>query len=390
MECSWAELFEESASGMLYRKDRFLFMSVLVKEVAVILGDEPVLPPGCLFELFYVFGNEIVGGQFVFVVYVAVVGFAPPFLADVVGKVHYPDNRVNPVREEEMVILRLEVNFKGIRIVPVVELDEQEHCFNETALVLAGCRVGKGQIFGNAPGIIAEIDETVHRIAVGDDMTVASKFFRVVACMPPDLGTGETVPPYRVLSSGFAYHVSVVFVQCSSEHSGTGIFGDQIAYSLMLLRDNEACAFPCMGVTAQETQSSAGVEQNPFVCGGIAVQVFQRTVLGPPQGHGGFRSGENLGLVRTGVRPGESVALNFTISLEMIGNDAYDLVVRHVSVLQDSCETCNRKRNREKSATSWTDGIGERDLPCVFCFPLFIEDIVRKMSPRRISLDGRI
>lgn len=56
MECSWAELFEESASGMLYRKDRFLFMSVLVKEVAVILGDEPVLPPGCLFELFYVFG----------------------------------------------------------------------------------------------------------------------------------------------------------------------------------------------------------------------------------------------------------------------------------------------------------------------------------------------
>ena len=131
MECSWAELFEESASGMLYRKDRFLFMSVLVKEVAVILGDEPVLPPGCLFELFYVFGNEIVGGQFVFVVYVAVVGFAPPFLA---------------VREEEMVIVRLEVNFKRIRVVPVVEFDEQEHCFNETALVLAGCRVGKGQI----------------------------------------------------------------------------------------------------------------------------------------------------------------------------------------------------------------------------------------------------
>ena len=104
-----------------------------------------------------------------------------------------------------MVILRLKMNFKGIRVVPVVELDEQEYCFNKTALVLAGCRVRKEQICGDAPGIIAEV-------AVGDDVTVASQFFRIVARMSPDLGTGETVPPYRILGSGFAYRVSVVFV----------------------------------------------------------------------------------------------------------------------------------------------------------------------------------
>lgn len=176
------------------------------------MGDEPVLAPGCLFKLFYVFGNEVVSRQFVFIIYVAVVGLAAPFLADVVGKFLYADNRVNPVGEEEMVILRLKMNFKGIRVVPVVELDEQEYCFNKTALVLAGCRVRKEQICGDAPGIIAEVDEAVYRVAVGDDVTVASQFFRIVARMSPDLGTGETVPPYRILGSGFAYRVSVVFV----------------------------------------------------------------------------------------------------------------------------------------------------------------------------------
>lgn len=168
------------------------------------MGDEPVLAPGCLFKLFYVFGNEDRQPSVRFLLfYVAVVGLAAPFLADVVGKFLYADNRVNPVGEEEMVILRLKMNFKGIRVVPVVELDEQEYCFNKTALVLAGCRVRKEQICGDAPGIIAEVDEAVYRVAVGDDVTVASQFFRIVARMSPDLGTGETVPPYRILGSGF-------------------------------------------------------------------------------------------------------------------------------------------------------------------------------------------
>lgn len=137
----------------------------------------------------------------------------------------------------------------------------------------------------------------------------------------------------------------------------------------MLMRDNEACAFLCMRVSAQEMQSSPGVEQNPFVCSGVAVQVFQRTVFGPPQGHGSFRSGENLGLVWTGGRPSEPVALNFTISLEVVGNDANDLVVRHALVLQDICEACNRKRNREKNATSLACGAIASRYLCVVLFP---------------------
>ena len=80
------------------------------------MGDEPVLAPGCLFKLFYVFGNEVVSRQFVFIIYVAVVGLAAPFLADVVGKFLYADNRVNPVGEEEMVILRLKMKFRSLSL----------------------------------------------------------------------------------------------------------------------------------------------------------------------------------------------------------------------------------------------------------------------------------
>lgn len=112
--------------------------------------------------------------------YIAVAGFASPFLADVIGQVFHPDDCVNAVGEEEVIVLGVHVDFKRSGIVPVIEFNEQEHCFDEAALVLAGCRIGMGQILGDTPGIVAEIDETVHGIAVRDDMAVAVEFSGII------------------------------------------------------------------------------------------------------------------------------------------------------------------------------------------------------------------
>lgn len=153
---------------------------VLIKKVAVVLGNEPVFAPRCFFETFHVFRDKVVSCQFIFHVYIAVAGFASPFLADVIGQVFHPDDCVNAVGEEEVIVLGVHVDFKRSGIVPVIEFNEQEHCFDEAALVLAGCRIGMGQILGDTPGIVAEIDETVHGIAVRDDMAVAVEFSGII------------------------------------------------------------------------------------------------------------------------------------------------------------------------------------------------------------------
>lgn len=48
------------------------------------------------------------------------------------------------------------------------------------------------------------------------------------------------------------------------------------------------------------------------------------------------------------IQPGELIAVNFAVGLEMVGNNTYGLMIGHASVLQNARQTDNRKGRRKR------------------------------------------
>lgn len=95
----------------------------------------------------------------------------------------------------------------------------------------------------------------------------------------------------------------------------------------------------------------------------VMVQVFQRLVFGPPEREEGSRAGKELGLFRRMIQPGELVAVNFAVGLEMVGNNTYGLMIGHASVLQNARQTDNRKGRRKRGPLSPVYRPSSRALP---------------------------